>query len=97
MFRPRPVDVFLPLLILLDGSQRHAAQFGKLFLAQAVLLTQKLEIAFRLRCLNKLMKSGLSALAYPAGSSSFPTILIQNTVPEFAIMRQSEKHEQQCL
>ena len=40
------------------------------------------------------MTSGLFVPAHPAGSSSFLTTRIQNTVPEIAIMRQSERHEQ---
>jgi len=41
------------------------------------------------------MPSGLFAPAHPVGNSSFPTTRIQNTVPGIAIMRQSEKREQQ--
>ena len=41
------------------------------------------------------MTSGLFAPAHPVGNSSFPTTRIQNTVPEIAIMPQSEKREQQ--
>ena len=41
------------------------------------------------------MTSGLFAPAHPAAGSSFPTTRIQNTVPEIAIMRLSEKREQQ--
>ena len=41
------------------------------------------------------MTSGLFAPAHPVGNSSFPTTRIQDTVPEIAIMRQSEKREQQ--
>ena len=49
------IDVLLPLFILLDRPQRHAAQLGKLPLAQAVLLAQYLKIGFRLRSLNQLV------------------------------------------
>ena len=41
------------------------------------------------------MTSGLFAPAHFAEGSSFPTTQVQNTVPEIAIMRQSEKREQQ--
>ena len=41
------------------------------------------------------MTSELFAPAHPVDNSSFPTTRIQDTVPEIAIMRQSEKREQQ--
>ena len=43
------------------------------------------------------MTSGWSTPVHLAEDSSFPTIRIQNIVPEIAIMPQSEKHERQCL
>ena len=43
------------------------------------------------------MTSGLFAPAHPAEGSSFPTTRIQTTVPEIAIMRLSEKRDQQHL
>ena len=41
------------------------------------------------------MTSELFAPAHPVDNSSFPTTRIQDTVPEIAIMRLSEKREQQ--
>ena len=41
------------------------------------------------------MTSGLVTPAHPVGNSSFPTTRIQDTVPEIAILRLSEKREQQ--